>query len=904
MRRLQVGLVLVVLVLAASCGGQQATDLLQPTPTPQVKDAPTSPPTVTASALQATPTLVPVSTPIPTLLPPQPDDAQGFSAPELATLASLQQVDSYPLYVMHYQAGYDLGASVLEGVGRFVDADRIGPVPSWACSLFAALGDEETRLYGRNFDWRFSPALLLYTDPPDGYASVSMVDIEYLGFGRDSLPRLTELSLEELRGLLGAPHIPFDGMNDQGLSVGMAAVPSGGMRPDPDKETVDSLGVIREMLDHASNVDEAVAILQSYNIDMGVGPPLHYLIADRSGRSILAEFYQGEMVPTPGEEPWQQATNFLLASISGFVEGQCWRYDAIGRALSAAAGEISNQEAMDLLASVAVDGTQWSVVYGLSTGEIDVVMGRQYDNPHAFQLGLEGESMQAGEPEPGGATVGAPVGMAPTLDGTLSPAEWRDASEAELAGGGKLLLMQDGEYLYLGIRAPSNGLGSLCLDQGDEVAILHASAALGTAVYEKQGDAWQRSRSFSWTCRDPGDTQKARAAREKHLQQEGWLASLAVMGDPSEMEYQIAMPEGSLRLAVTYLQGRSVGSAVRWPAELDDDCLKLQLMQGNLPDSAQFLPGTWMRVEATAAAVPETAALPSAGDQMLAFTSGRSGNMDIYLMDATGGNQQRLTEHPRDDYWPTWSPDGARIAFASERSGNFDIYLMGVQAALEGAGEAALQQMTEGRASDLEPAWSPDGARIAFMSDRDGNWEIYTVDLEGGDVQRLTNHEADDWLPAWSPDGQQIAFVSDRDGNFEIYVMEADGDDVRRLTEDSATDSYPAWSPDGKQISFVSNRSGHAELYLMSLPDGSTGGADGLRQLTHDGATVWVSAWSPDGRHIAFTSDRDGNREIYRMAVPAVPEGAAASPPDLLRLTDNRFLDGTPAWRTVLVTPP
>jgi Tol biopolymer transport system component len=637
----------------------------------------------------------------------------------VATLASLQQVDDHPLYVMHYQAGYDLGVSAVEGVGRTVDADRVGQVPSWACSLFAALGDGGNRVYGRNFDWRFSPALLLYTDPPDGYASVSMVDIEYLGYGRKGAAKLMEMSLEERLGLLGAPHIPFDGMNDQGLCVGMAAVPSGGMGADPDKETIDSLGVIRDMLDYASNVDEAVALLQSYNVDMGAGPPLHYLIADRSGRSILVEYYQGETVLIPNEEPWQQATNFLLASVAGSVEGQCWRYDAIGRALSAAEGAISSQEALDLLASVAVDGTQWSVVYGLSTGEIDVVMDRQYENPHRFQLGLAGEPVQAGEPDPGGATDSAPTGPVPTLDGVLSPGEWDGALVAELA-----------------------------------------------------------------------------------------------------------------------------------------------------------------------------------------FTSERSGNMDIYLMDAAGGDQQRLTEHPRDDYWPTWSPDGSRLAFASERSGNFDIYCMDVQAALEGAGETALRQLTQGRASDLEPAWSPDGARIAFMSDRDGNWEIYTIDVEGGDVQRLTDHQADDWLPAWSPDGRQIAFVSDRDSNREIYVMEASGDNVRRLTEDGATDTYPAWSPDGKQISFVSNRSGHSELYLISFAGGPDGGADGLRQLTHDGASVWVSAWSPDGSHIAFTSDRDGNREIYVMAVPTEAGGAPEGSPDLLRLTDNHNLDGIPAWRPMPVTPP
>jgi len=307
--------------------------------------------------------------------------ADGLSDEEVATLSSLKQVDDYPLYTMRYYGAYRQRASSAE----------MASLPAWACSLFAALGDADNMLYGRNFDWEYSPAVLLFTDPPDGYASFSMVDIAYLGFGASRAGTVTDLPLSERRALLDAPFLPFDGLNEHGLAVGMAAVPPGHMLPDPSKETIGSLMVIREMLDHASNVDEAVAIMQSYNVDMEGGPPIHYLVADSSGCSVLVEFYQGEMVVIPNETPWHQATNFLRASAGESAEGQCWRNDRISQRLAEAEGQLTVQDAMSLLSDVSQGSTQWSVVYGMSTGDVNVTMGRQYDTQHAFPLSLAGE---------------------------------------------------------------------------------------------------------------------------------------------------------------------------------------------------------------------------------------------------------------------------------------------------------------------------------------------------------------------------------------------------------------------------------------------------------------------------------------------------------------------------------
>ena len=251
------------------------------------------------------------------------------------------------------------------------------------------MGDPHDRLFGRNFDWRYSPALLLFSDRPavGGYASVSMVDIAYLGFDDRSVD-LTTLPLAERRGLLDAPSWPFDGMNEAGVAVGMAAVPSADERHDPGKPTIDSLEVMRAILDRAGSVDEAVAILGQYNIDWEGGPPLHYLVADRSGRAALVEFHGGQIVVLPNAGPWHAATNFTRSAVAGDAAGQCHRFDTLVRRLTDTGGALDPRAALDLLQAVAQteSATQWSVVYGMSSGQVDVVVGRRYSQVHTFRL--------------------------------------------------------------------------------------------------------------------------------------------------------------------------------------------------------------------------------------------------------------------------------------------------------------------------------------------------------------------------------------------------------------------------------------------------------------------------------------------------------------------------------------
>ena len=214
----------------------------------------------------------------------------------------------------------------------------------------------------------------------------------------------------------------------------------------------------------------------------------------------------------------------------------------------------------------------------------------------------------------------------------------------------------------------------------------------------------------------------------------------------------------------------------------------------------------------------------------IVFSSHRDGNYEIYVMDADGSGQTRLTNNAGNDDFPTWSPDRSQIAFHSNRDGNYEVYVMDA----DGSGQTRL---TTNPAGDSQPTWSPDGSKIAFTTDRDGNLEIYVMNANGSGQTNLTGSAGEDSLPAWSPDGSQIAFTTARDGNSEIYVMDDSGGGQTNLTNDPAEDRHSTWSPDEPQIAFHSDRDGNLEVYVMD-----DNGSDQTR-LTNNSAADYAADW-------------------------------------------------------------
>ena len=242
---------------------------------------------------------------------------------------------------------------------------------------------------------------------------------------------------------------------------------------------------------------------------------------------------------------------------------------------------------------------------------------------------------------------------------------------------------------------------------------------------------------------------------------------------------------------------------------------------------------------------------------------GRFGDYEIFVMTTEGAHVTNLTDSWADDVSPVWSRDGQRIAFVSWRdtlTGKWSlesgsIYIMDFDPATGTARN--LFRLTNGEGNDTWPTWSPDGKRIAFQSDRDGNLDIWVINVDGSGLTNLTKSPREDEHPAWSPDGTKIAFTSRREGNRDIWVMNANGSNPENLTREPGRDRYAMWSPDGTKIAFNTNRDGNQEIYVMNA-DGSA-----QRNVTNSPSIEGLADWSPDGTRLVLYSNRPGDKDIF-----------------------------------------
>jgi Tol biopolymer transport system component len=245
-------------------------------------------------------------------------------------------------------------------------------------------------------------------------------------------------------------------------------------------------------------------------------------------------------------------------------------------------------------------------------------------------------------------------------------------------------------------------------------------------------------------------------------------------------------------------------------------------------------------------------------DKFIAYSVGDVGSRDIVVARSDSGDRRIVIAGPGDDFNPVWSPDHSRIAFLTNRDGNVELYT----GLMDGT---SITRVTDTSVDESQPTWSPDGQRIAYVSpDADGAPRAYWVSFDDLLPNRLifeSNSEVD---LAWSPRGTWIAFAGlDENGNSEgLFLRNPDG--VNRLQLSASPDRHPAWSPDGKKLVFTSTRDGDEEIYVMHV--GDTGPEGQAVRITNNPASDFSPTWSPDSKRVAFISDRNDSRDIFTVS--------------------------------------
>ena len=265
------------------------------------------------------------------------------------------------------------------------------------------------------------------------------------------------------------------------------------------------------------------------------------------------------------------------------------------------------------------------------------------------------------------------------------------------------------------------------------------------------------------------------------------------------------------------------------------------------------------------------------------YQSDKSGSMEIYLLDLAKNESVRLTNNAAVDYSAAYIPVLNKIGFVSDRETGTNVYTMN----LDGSGEQAV--FSQSMLLDY-PDWSPDGKLIAasYSEPCDENnpscdFDLFIFDIAASMKTQFSDTPASEWVPQWSPDGQKIAFSSDRDGDSEIYVIDKDGFNLVQLTDNFGYDGRPRWSPDGSMISFETDQDGGDwDIFVMN-----TDGTHPRPVTVNTDSDDWMQFWSPDGTWLVFVSSMDGDNELYIIDINGQNQQ---------QLTSNDYADESPVW--------
>jgi len=281
---------------------------------------------------------------------------------------------------MHYYGRYNLFKS-LKLDERLSDVLDIPVMLPGSSSSLAALNEEGYAILGRNLGRYRTPALLLLTNPRNGYASAGMVPLSTLGIYGNTL------STKDYLKLLLTPFFVMDGMNEYGLAASAIYVPCRIGVDDATKPDLNISQAIRLILDQAKNIDEAIALIEQHELIFKHACGHHHLM-DAFGNAAIIEYIDGKTIISRNEEPWQVATNFLVAE-EGFdaENAPCWRYIHAYESLDTENGIEDTPGIMRILEEIAV-GNIWSVAYNLSLGDIDLVLGYEFNRRYIFHIDM------------------------------------------------------------------------------------------------------------------------------------------------------------------------------------------------------------------------------------------------------------------------------------------------------------------------------------------------------------------------------------------------------------------------------------------------------------------------------------------------------------------------------------